>query len=113
MTETETQPSDFIRDIVVEDLKPGKNDGRVMTRFPPEPNGYLHIGHAKSICLNFGIAQQFGGVCNLRFDDTNPSKEEVEYVESIMADVRWLGFDWQDRLYYASDYFEQMYDYAV
>ena len=106
MTEIDAQPSDFIRDIVAADLKAGKNDGRVMTRFPPEPNGYLHIGHAKSICLNFGIAQQFGGVCNLRFDDTNPSKEEVEYVESIMADVRWLGFDWEDRLYYASDYFE-------
>ena len=113
MTEIDAQPSDFIRDIVAADLQAGKNDGRVMTRFPPEPNGYLHIGHAKSICLNFGIAQQFGGVCNLRFDDTNPSKEEVEYVESIMADVRWLGFDWEDRLYYASDYFEAMYDYAV
>src|SRR5574340_556535 len=113
MSEMETQPSDFIREIVAEDLKTGKNDGRVMTRFPPEPNGYLHIGHAKSICLNFGIAAQFGGVCNLRFDDTNPSKEEVEYVDSIMADVRWLGFDWENRLYYASDYFEQMYDYSV
>ncbi len=113
MTETETQPSDFIRDIVAEDLQAGKNDGRVVTRFPPEPNGYLHIGHAKSICLNFGIAQQFGGVCNLRFDDTNPSKEEVEYVESIMNDVRWLGFDWGERLFYASDYFGQLYDYAV
>jgi glutaminyl-tRNA synthetase len=113
MTEMETQPSNFIRDIVAEDLKNGKNDGRVMTRFPPEPNGYLHIGHAKSICLNFGIAAQFGGVCNLRFDDTNPTKEEEEYVDSIMDTVRWLGFDWQDRLYYASDYFGQMYDYAV
>ncbi|MFI5331694.1 MAG: glutamine--tRNA ligase/YqeY domain fusion protein, partial [Desulfobaccales bacterium] len=113
MIEIDAQPSDFIREIVAADLKAGKNDGRVMTRFPPEPNGYLHIGHAKSICLNFGIAQQFGGVCNLRFDDTNPSKEEVEYVESIMADVRWLGFDWEDRLYYASDYFGPMYDYAV
>ena len=113
MTEIDAQPSDFIREIVAADLKAGKNDGRVMTRFPPEPNGYLHIGHAKSICLNFGIAQQFGGVCNLRFDDTNPSKEEVEYVDSIMADVRWLGFDWEDRLFYASDYFEPMYDYAV
>ena len=113
MIETEAQPSDFIRDIVAEDLKAGKNDGRVMTRFPPEPNGYLHIGHAKSICLNFGIAQQFGGFCNLRFDDTNPSKEEVEYVESIKNDVRWLGFDWGERLFYASDYFEQLYDYAV
>ena len=112
MTEMETQPSDFIRDLVAADLEARKNDGRVMTRFPPEPNGYLHIGHAKSICLNFGIAQQFGGVCNLRFDDTNPTKEEEEYVESIMDTVRWLGFDWQDRLYYASDYFAQMYDYA-
>lgn len=106
-------PSNFIRTIVAEDLKEGKNDGRLMTRFPPEPNGYLHIGHAKSICLNFGLAQEFGGVCNLRFDDTNPSKEEQEYVDSIMEDVRWLGFDWQDRLYYASDYFEQLYDFAV
>ena len=113
MTEMEPQASDFIRDIIVADRKAGKNDGRVMTRFPPEPNGYLHIGHAKSICLNFGIAQQFSGVCNLRFDDTNPTKEEEEYVESIMDNVRWLGFDWEDRLYYASDYFEQMYDYAV
>jgi len=106
-------PSNFIRTIVAEDLKEGKNDGRLMTRFPPEPNGYLHIGHAKSICLNFGLAQEFGGVCNLRFDDTNPSKEEQEYVDSIMEDVRWLGFDWQDRLYYASDYFEQLYDFAI
>ena len=106
-------PPNFIRNIIVEDLKANKNDGRVMTRFPPEPNGYLHIGHAKSICLNFGLAAEFGGVCNLRFDDTNPAKEEVEYVESIMADVRWLGFDWQDRLYYASDYFEQLYQFAV
>lgn len=106
-------PSNFIRTIVAEDLKEGKNGGRLMTRFPPEPNGYLHIGHAKSICLNFGLAQEFGGVCNLRFDDTNPSKEEQEYVDSIMEDVRWLGFDWQDRLYYASDYFEKLYDFAV
>ena len=106
-------PPNFIRNIIVEDLKANKNDGRVMTRFPPEPNGYLHIGHAKSICLNFGLAAEFGGICNLRFDDTNPTKEDVEYVESIMADVRWLGFDWQDRLYYASDYFEQLYQFAV
>ena len=113
MTDIETPASDFIRDLVAEDLKTGKNDGRVMTRFPPEPNGYLHIGHAKSICLNFGIAQQFGGVCNLRFDDTNPTKEEEEYVDSIMDTVRWLGFDWEDRLFYASNYFEQMYDYGV
>ena len=105
---------DFIRDIIDEDLKTGKWDGRVHTRFPPEPNGYLHIGHAKSICLNFGIAAEYaGGLCNLRFDDTNPVKEEHEYVQSIIEDVRWLGFDWEDRLYYASDYFEQMYQYAV
>jgi len=107
------RPSDFIRDIITEDIKTGKNNGRVHTRFPPEPNGYLHIGHAKSICLNFGIAKDFKGLCNLRFDDTNPTKEEVEYVESIQEDVRWLGFDWADRMYYASDYFEQMYEYAV
>ena len=104
---------DFIRQIVVEDLKTNKWGGRVVTRFPPEPNGYLHIGHAKSICLNFGIAAEFGGLCNLRFDDTNPEKEEQEYIDAIIEDVRWLGFDWQDRLYYASDYFEQMYEYAV
>jgi glutaminyl-tRNA synthetase len=106
-------PSDFIRNIINEDLKTGKYGGRVHTRFPPEPNGYLHIGHAKSICLNFGIAAQYKGWCNLRFDDTNPAKEEAEYVRAIMEDVRWLGFDWEDRLYYGSDYFEQMYDYAV
>jgi glutaminyl-tRNA synthetase len=109
-----TSPSNFIRHIIAEDLKANKNDGRVVTRFPPEPNGYLHIGHAKSIFLNFGIAvENKGGVFNLRFDDTNPSKEEVEYVESIKEDVRWLGFDWGDRLFYASDYFEQLYQYAV
>jgi glutaminyl-tRNA synthetase len=108
-----SQPADFIRAIIVEDLKAGRNEGRVMTRFPPEPNGYLHIGHAKSICLNFGIAAEFNGPCNLRFDDTNPGKENVEYVESIKNDVRWLGFDWEDRLYFASDYFEQLYQYAV
>jgi glutaminyl-tRNA synthetase len=102
---------DFIRDLIDEDLKNGRYD-RVHTRFPPEPNGYLHIGHAKSICLNFGIAQDYNGLCNLRFDDTNPSKEEVEYVDSIQEDVRWLGFDWGDRLYYASDYFEQIYQWA-
>jgi glutaminyl-tRNA synthetase len=105
--------TDFIREIIREDNRTGKHGGRVHTRFPPEPNGYLHIGHAKSICLNFGIAQEFGGLCNLRFDDTNPSKEDVEYVDSIMEDVRWLGFDWQDRLFYASDYFEQIYQWAV
>jgi glutaminyl-tRNA synthetase len=109
-----TAPStDFIRNIVTEDLKADKHGGRIQTRFPPEPNGYLHIGHAKSICLNFGIAAENNGLCNLRFDDTNPSKEELEYVQSIMEDVRWLGFDWEDRLYYASDYFGQLYDYAV
>lgn len=108
-----TAPSNFIRTIIAEDVKTGKNGGKVITRFPPEPNGYLHIGHAKSICLNFGLAAEFRGICNLRFDDTNPSKEEVEYVESIIDDVRWLGFDWDKRLYYASDYFEKLYDYAV
>ncbi len=107
------RPGDFIREIVEGDLRTNKHHGRVHTRFPPEPNGYLHIGHAKSICLNFGIARRYNGLCNLRFDDTNPVKEDVEYVESIMEDVRWLGFDWQDRLYYASDYFEQLYDFAV
>ena len=110
---TETTPSHFIRNIVTEDLKQGKNQGRVHTRFPPEPNGYLHIGHAKSICLNFGLAAEFNGLCNLRFDDTNPSKEDVEYVDSIKADVRWLGFDWDEREFYASDYFEQLYEFAL
>ncbi len=105
--------SNFIRNIVLDDLQSDKYNGRVHTRFPPEPNGYLHIGHAKSICLNFGLAAEFGGKCNLRFDDTNPSKEEVEYVESIKRDVRWLGFDWEDRLFYASDYFDQLYAWAV
>ena len=113
VTATSATPSNFIEDIIEEDLKQGKNNGRVHTRFPPEPNGYLHIGHAKSICLNFGIAAKYGGLCNLRFDDTNPTKEDVEYVESIKEDVRWLGFDWDDRLFYASDYFEQLYEYAV
>ncbi len=112
-TPESTAPSDFIRNIINEDLENNKYGGRVHTRFPPEPNGYLHIGHAKSICLNFGIAAQYRGLCNLRFDDTNPTKEEGEYVESIKEDVRWLGFDWEDRLFYASDYFDQMYDYAV
>ncbi|MCZ7569520.1 MAG: glutamine--tRNA ligase/YqeY domain fusion protein [Ardenticatenaceae bacterium] len=106
-------PRDFIRAIITEDLNSNKYGGRVHTRFPPEPNGYLHIGHAKSICLNFGVAEAYGGLCNLRFDDTNPSKEDVEYVESIQEDVRWLGFDWDDRLFYASDYFEPLYEYAV
>jgi glutaminyl-tRNA synthetase len=109
----ESAPSHFIRNIITEDLKQGKNQGRVHTRFPPEPNGYLHIGHAKSICLNFGLAAEFGGKCNLRFDDTNPSKEEVEYVDSIKEDVRWLGFDWDDREFYASDYFETLYQFAL
>jgi glutaminyl-tRNA synthetase len=106
-------PSNFIRQIVADDIKSGKWGGRVHTRFPPEPNGYLHIGHAKSICLNFSIAAEFAGLCNLRFDDTNPITEESEYVESIIEDIRWLGWDWADRLYFASDYFEQMYQYAV
>src|SRR3989475_2363574 len=105
-------PVDFIRSIVEQDLATGRNHGRVATRFPPEPNGYLHIGHAKSICLNFGIAEERGGTCNLRFDDTNPTKEDVEYVESIEEDVRWLGFEWAG-LHFASDYFEQLYEYAV
>lgn len=115
MPDTDTKASvDFIRAIIAEDLNNNKNQGRIVTRFPPEPNGYLHIGHAKSICLNFGIASEHdGGVCHLRFDDTNPSKEETEYVESILSDVRWLGFDWGPHLYYASDYFERLYEYAV
>jgi len=107
-------PANFIRNIIAEDLKANKNNGRIVTRFPPEPNGYLHIGHAKSICLNFGIAAEHeGGICNLRFDDTDPVKEDVEYVESIKSDVRWLGFDWGDRLYYTSNYFEKLYQYAA
>jgi len=100
--------SNFIRDIILDDLKTGKYQGRVHTRFPPEPNGYLHVGHAKSITINFGLAREFGGKCNLRFDDTNPSKEETEYVDSIIEDVRWLGGDFEDRLFYASDYFGQL-----
>jgi glutaminyl-tRNA synthetase len=107
------QPSDFIRAAVNEDTQSGRFDGRVHTRFPPEPNGYLHIGHAKAICIDFGIAQEFGGKCNLRFDDTNPVKEDVEYVDSIKEDIRWLGFDWEDREYYASDYFDQLCEFAV
>jgi len=116
MTEKSQTPpatTNFIREIIDEDLATGKYQGRVHTRFPPEPNGYLHIGHAKSICLNFGVARDYGGMCNLRFDDTNPSKEEVEYVDSIQADVLWLGFDWNDRVYYASDYFEPLFEYAM
>ncbi|QDT90858.1 glutamine--tRNA ligase/YqeY domain fusion protein [Gimesia algae] len=113
-TPEETKSTDFIRTIIQEDNRRGKHDGRVMTRFPPEPNGYLHIGHAKSICLNFGIANENpGGLCNLRFDDTNPEKEDVEYVDSIKEDVRWLGFDWEDREYFASDYFDQLFEHAV
>jgi glutaminyl-tRNA synthetase len=114
MNKDEAAPSvDFIRTIINEDMSTNKYGGRVHTRFPPEPNGYLHIGHAKSICLNFGVAEDYGGKANMRFDDTNPTKEEVEYVESILEDVRWLGFDWDDRLFYASDYFDQLYEYAV
>src|SRR5512147_524584 len=105
------EPRDFIRDMVQADLARGLVQG-IVTRFPPEPNGYLHLGHAKSICLNFGLAAEYGGLCNLRFDDTNPTKEEAEYVESIQRDVRWLGFDWGERCYYASDYFGQLYEWA-
>ena len=114
MNENDNSPSlDFIRALVLDDVKKGKNDGRVATRFPPEPNGYLHIGHAKSICLNFGVAlENKGATCNLRFDDTNPNKEDVEYVDSIKEDIKWLGFDWEDRLFYASDYFDKLYEFA-
>src|SRR4030042_7155714 len=104
---------DFIREIIDKDIKTKKYTGWVHTRFPPEPNGYLHIGHAKSICLNFGIAQEYNGKCNLRFDDTNPAKEEEEYVKSIIEDVKWLGVGWEDRLFFGSDYFDQMYKYAI
>ncbi len=107
------EKTDFIREIIKEDIHTNRYGGKVHTRFPPEPNGYLHIGHAKSICLNFGIAKEFGGLCNLRFDDTNPIKEQAEYVEAIKRDVRWLGFDWEDREYYASDYFDKLYEFAV
>ncbi|MBN1385255.1 MAG: glutamine--tRNA ligase/YqeY domain fusion protein [Elusimicrobia bacterium] len=115
MSSSKPEPSaDFIRNIIAEDLKTNKNDGRVVTRFPPEPNGYLHIGHAKAICINFGIASENkGGVCHLRLDDTNPSKEDTEYIDSIKSDIKWLGFDWGKHLYYASDYFEKLYEYAV
>jgi glutaminyl-tRNA synthetase len=109
----ENKPRHFIQHIIDEDIQQGKNDGKVVTRFPPEPNGFLHIGHAKSICLNFGIAQEYQGQCNLRFDDTNPHKENLEFVKAIQEDVRWLGFDWEDRLYYASDYFERLYEFAI
>lgn len=110
---TDSTPNDFIRDIIDEGLRANKHEGRVATRFPPEPNGYIHIGHAKSVCLNFGIAAQYQGTCNLRMDDTDPLGESMEYVESIIRDVRWLGFDWENRLFYASDYFEQLYQFAV
>ena len=112
MEETVKKSLNFIEEIVEKDLREGKNDGRLQTRFPPEPNGYLHIGHAKAICMDFGIAQQYGGICNLRFDDTNPSKEDVEYVDSIQEDIKWLGFEWGN-VYYASDYFQQLWDLAV
>src|SRR3984893_5510690 len=105
--------SDFIRELVARDVAAGKHGGKVTTRFPPEPNGYLHIGHAKSICLNFGLAKKYGGLCNIRFDDTNPTKAEGQCVHSIMNDVCWLGFDWGDWLCYASDYFEQLYQWAI
>ncbi|NOQ94492.1 MAG: glutamine--tRNA ligase, partial [Methylophaga sp.] len=113
MSEETTKPSNFIRNIINADNESGKHGGRVHTRFPPEPNGYLHIGHAKSICLNFGLANDYDGLCNLRFDDTNPQKENEEFVHAIEEDVRWLGFDWQDRLFFSSNYFEQLYAYAV
>ncbi|MDD5632142.1 MAG: glutamate--tRNA ligase family protein, partial [Methylococcales bacterium] len=113
MSTNDNQPSaNFIRQIIINDLKENKNKSMVATRFPPEPNGYLHIGHAKSICLNFGIAAEFNGTCNLRFDDTNPEKENIEYMEAIEKDVQWLGFEWAE-LHHASDYFEQLYEYAV
>ena len=116
MSDTEktgsTQPN-FIKNIIDEDLETNKYGGRVHTRFPPEPNGYLHIGHSKSICLNFGLAQEYSGKCNLRFDDTNPAKEEQEYIDAIMEDIHWLGYDWGDRLFFASDYFQQLYEWAV
>ena len=114
MTKNEsTRPSNFIHQIIEEDIRNGVNDGRVVTRFPPEPNGYLHIGHAKSICLNFGTAQKYGGQCNLRFDDTNPEKESQEYIDSIIRDVRWLGFQWAGDIRYSSDYFDTLYQWAL
>jgi len=113
MDTVEKSGKDFIRQIVAEDVTVGKDGARVQTRFPPEPNGYLHIGHAKAICLDFGIADEFGGECYLRFDDTNPEKEDVEYVEAIQEDVRWLGYDWGDRLAHASDYFPKLHDFAI
>ena len=113
MSNPDNSASDFIRNIISNDINSGKFDSSIITRFPPEPNGYLHIGHAKSICLNFGVANEYGGICHLRFDDTNPAREDVEYVESIKKDVKWLGYDWQDHLYFASDYFDRLYDFAV
>ena len=113
VTTDSTASTDFIRSIVIADLRTGKYDGRVVTRFPPEPNGYLHIGHAKAICLSFGVAAEFGGACHMRFDDTNPTREDVEYVDSILEDVRWLGYDWGEHLYFASDYFDRLYEFAV
>ena len=114
MTMTDDSTSrHFIREIIENDLKTNKHGGKVITRFPPEPNGYLHIGHAKSICMNFGLAANFGGRCHLRFDDTNPETEEVEYVESIQQDIRWLGFEWNNHLYYASDYYKRLYQFAI
>ena len=110
--EVKNEHLNFVEEIVLNDLKDGKNGNKVQTRFPPEPNGYLHIGHAKAICIDFGIAKRYGGVCNLRFDDTNPSKEDTEYVDSIMEDILWLGFKWNN-VYYASDYFQQLWDFAV
>jgi len=111
--EKEVKSLNFIEEIIESDIKNGKHGGRIQTRFPPEPNGYLHIGHAKSICLNFGLAQTYKGKTNLRFDDTNPETEETEYIDAIMEDIRWLGFDWEDRLFYASDYFPQLYEFAL
>ena len=109
----EKKSLNFVQQIVADDLAAGKNGGRLSTRFPPEPNGYLHIGHAKAFCMDFGVAEMFGGTCNLRFDDTNPAKEDTEYEQAIMRDIKWLGYDWGDRLYYASDYFQQLYDFAI
>src|SRR5512138_2930196 len=111
-TPTTDRTVDFVREIVERDLAAGTDDGRVATRFPPEPNGYLHIGHAKAICLNFGVAEEYRGRCHLRFDDTNPTKEEQEFIDAIKRDVHWLGFDWGEHLYHASDYFEQLYEWA-
>ena len=109
---SEKKSISFIEQIIVNDLEKGKNGAKVQTRFPPEPNGYLHIGHAKAICMDFGMAQKYNGICNLRFDDTNPTKEDVEYVDAIMEDIKWLGFDWAN-VYYASDYFDQLWDFAI